>query len=49
VRTEVTQTVTIYPCTGDAADSCPPEIERTPAIATCRLDAAGGDYACALE
>ena len=49
VRIEVGQTVTIYPCTGDPADSCPPEIERTTAVATCWLDRADDAYACTLE
>lgn len=49
VRLEVTQTVTIYPCTGDPADPCPPEVERTSSVATCTPGADGDDYTCALE
>jgi hypothetical protein len=49
VRLAVTQIVTIVPCTGDAADPCPPEIERTSSVVTCARSADGDGYACAAD
>lgn len=49
VRMQATQTDTIYPCTGDPSESCPPEVERARVTVSCARDPEYGTYDCERE